>query len=107
MLEPVDELPLPNVDFSEFKIKNLTDFEMVKSCLLKSKSQAEIDMLALDVYLKISPQFCFVAEFKGEPVAFLFASPHAKDFYEYCENHYLPSMRSKYSSETSLQAEVS
>jgi len=73
---------------------------MIKSCLLKSKSQIGVDMLALDVYSKLSLQFCFIAEYKGEPVAFIFASPHANDFYEYFENHYVPIMRNKTSSHT-------
>ena len=108
MFETVDEIPIAIVDLSLFQIRNIkeSDFEMIKSCLLKSKSQIEVDMLALDVYSKLSLQFCFIAEYKGEPVAFIFASPHANDFYEYFENHYVPIMRNKTSSHTEVTKKV-
>jgi ABC-type long-subunit fatty acid transport system fused permease/ATPase subunit len=108
MFETVDEIPVPIVDLSSFQIRNIkeADFEMIKGRLLKSKSQSEVDMLAFDVFLKQSMPFCFLAEFKSEPVAAIFASPHANDFYEHYANLYLPSMQNKTSPQISLHTEV-
>lgn len=108
MLEIVDDAPIESCGINSLKIRNLKedDYEVIKNCLLKTKSQLEVDMLALEVYLKLSSMFCFTAEVNGEPFAFIFASLNPNEFYEYYESHYLPSMQGKYSSEISLQAEV-